>query len=771
MRVHVSLRRSRLNFICLFLTYTLNISLFAPFAIKPAQAMLSGKTKSVPATIKGTIPATTKAQETMSRWRDRELLVRFREHAPISKINALLRAQGAQWNGQLRGQSRIERLRLSVGADPEAVAATLRASELVDFAESNYLITADQTASQATTNDPRLSEQWALQNTVSSQAWRLTTGSKQTVIAVVDSGIDFSHPDLIHNQWDNTLEQANTRDNDGNGFNSDLHGWDFITNSSGIVDEQGHGTAIAGIIAAQGNNSLGITGVMWQASLMSLRVLDKTGTGDIAAAVEAIDYATAHGAQVINCSWGTDDSSQALREAINRAAQLGVVVITSAGNSSRDIETTAHYPASYDLPNVIAVAATDKADVLTPSSNWGAMHVSIAAPGAEILTTKMGGKYQTVSGTSASAPFVAGVAGLIKSLRPWLNVERTREIILRGARQVPSLSDKVTSKGVVSAAGAAEVLNTLPPNEGTEENGDINGGERGNNGNNGNGRSNLINTRSDSGNRDGSEFRVTPPARTQGAPGMGLPNLDELRGKQPTNPKAADPIPSTRCSHKDPECAPRKSRAAIELPTSLLAWGFGFPFKPSYSEDTSGPVSDSPFRLFWSTFTSSSVLLPLPQTTRTNVALATNGGVASASSTYSDTGYSYTPGAAINDERKGLPFSSNLWHDAAPGNSFPDWLQVDFNGTKIIDEVDVYTLQDNYTSATEPTESMTFSLYGLTGYEVQYWNGSGWVTVPGGSVTGNNKVWKKVTFSPLTTTRIRVLTNASGDGYSRITEV
>jgi YD repeat-containing protein len=592
MRIPRFFSASQFNSLCLLLTYTLAVSLFAPFAIKRVEAIPADKTIRQPAGKKASTTPAVKAQidEKKSRWRDGELLVRFREHAPVSKLNQLLRTNGAQWNGQLRGQSGIERLRLSAGSDPETVAATLRTSEWVDFAEPNYLITADQTPSQTTPqtttqttpDDPRYLEQVALRNTVSPQAWAATTGAKQTVIAVLDSGIDFTHPDLVNNEWDNTLEQANNLDNDSNGFNSDLHGWDFVANSSGIIDEQGHGTAVAGIIAAQGNNATGISGVMWKAGLMSLRVLDSTGTGDVAQAIEAIDYAANNGAQVINCSWGTDDASTALREAINRAAQREVVVVTSAGNQGRDIETTPRYPASFDLPNLISVASIDNADQLTSFSNWGMTHVSIAAPGKDILTTKMGGDYEAISGSSASTAFVTGVAGLVKTLRPWLNADRTREMILHGARQVPALSDKVASKGIVNATGALETLNTLPANEGLDESVGNNGGEHGNNGEGRSSQRERAN-RPGAGNnngdnhRDGREFSVTPPARTQGAPGMGLPNLDELRRQPSVDPKAAPPIPSTRCSHHDPQCNEVKRKAAINAPTNLLAWYSGVP--------------------------------------------------------------------------------------------------------------------------------------------------------------------------------------------------
>ena len=157
---------------------------------------------------------------------------------------------------------------------------------------------------------------------------------------------------------------------------------------------------------------------------------------------------------------------------------------------------------------------------------------------------------------------------------------------------------------------------------------------------------------------------------------------------------------------------------------------------------------------------------------RVNFALAANGGVASASSSFYSAPWLFTPAGANNGVRSGAGWGQGEgWNDDPPGNTFPDWLQVDFNGSKTIDEVDVFTGQDNWSSPSEPTEGMTFSAYGLTGFEAQYWNGSSWITVPGGTVSGNNKVWKKISFASITTTKIRVLTNASIDGYSRITEL
>jgi YD repeat-containing protein len=591
-------------------------SLFAPiFAFTAESGVIITSGASFQEPIKGNVPLQSTQAAQKAAWRDGELLVRFRKNSAETEINALMSANEIRRDRQLRGQSGIERLRLPSGSDPLAVAATLRSSQLVDFAEPNYLITADQVSP----DDPRFPDQWSLKNTGvgggqfnsdinASRGWELTTGSVQTVIAVLDSGIDFTHPDLRHNEWNNSLEQDNNLDDDDNGFVNDRHGWDFITESNEIKDVQGHGTAVAGIIAAQGNNATGITGVMWRAGLMSLRVLDDTGTGDVAGAIEAFDYATSNGAQVINCSWGTDGASIALLEAINRAARRGVIVVVSAGNDSRDIEKTPRYPASFNLNNLITVASTDNADLLATWSNRGATHLTIAAPGTDILTTKIGGDYQSISGSSASAPLVSGVTGLIKTLRPWLGAERTREIIIQGARKVPSLSNKVASGSVVDAAGALEALNTLPPTEGLE-NSNGNNGNDGNNGgdhtNNGQGRSDQRGDRPGYGNgnvNDG-EVIATPLPVTPGTPGPGLPNLDELRRKQPVNPKAVDPIPSTRCSHKDLGCISGKSQAAIESPLELLALGQQFPELESLLGYNSPAISDSPFQLFRSSST------------------------------------------------------------------------------------------------------------------------------------------------------------------------
>lgn len=533
-----------LNFFSLFISYALVITLFAPFAIRRVKAEPSAQPRlSAP---------TTPAKEKGGR-REGELLVRFREDISEQDRNTLVGSHRGRRARKLRGESRLEKVELQAGQDPQAVAVELRTNPAVERAEPNFLISHDE----GVPNDTRLHEQWALRNTGASggqigadinamPAWGTTTGAVTTVIAVIDSGIDFTHPDLRNNQWANSDERDNGRDDDSDGFTDDLHGWDWVANSNAIKDEQGHGTNVAGIIAAEGNNSTGVTGVMWRAGLMSLRVLDNTGTGDVAAAVEAIDYAIAHGAQVINCSWGTDEESLILRDAIERAGRRGVVVVSSAGNQGRDIETAPYYPASFGLPNVVAVASTDQFDQLATWSNRGASHVTVAAPGTDILTTQINGGYRSVTGTSFSAPLVSGIAGLVKTVRPWLSANGTALAIREGARAVTGLTAQVSTAGVASASGALGALHgpgDIPPsgggNGGNGGNGEDNGG--------GNGNGHPVTRPSapghgSGGHGPGGSFSVDPPHRTQGAPGPNLPNLDELRRQQPRTPRAPTPI-------------------------------------------------------------------------------------------------------------------------------------------------------------------------------------------------------------------------------------
>ena len=510
---HSHLSRKRAT-VAAILSYLLVIVTCSPFA-NGARAFTRAK------------PVNTLQERSPAQYRDGELLVRFHPGVPQLVQDTILAAQGARTRNQLRGESGVQKLALPAGRDVRTAALQLLLNPQIDFAEANFLISKEDLIP----NDPQFPEQWALRNTgqnggqygsdvQASDAWQATTGSTSTVVAVIDSGIDFTHPDLTNNQWTNPFLSES----------GDLHGWDYIEDSSDIKDGQGHGTAVAGLIAAEGNNSLGVAGMMWRASLMSLRVLDNTGTGDIADAVEAIDYAVAHSAQVINLSWGTNGFSTALKQAIERAGRRNVVVICSAGNGSRDIDRNPYYPSSFTLNNLIPVAATDNADQLNSWSNWGARNVSVAAPGTDVLTTQKGGGYWNVTGTSASAPIVAGIAGLLKTVRPQSSGSEIAKVMTQGVRQIASLSGKVASGGVVSAAGALAKLHSLTSQPAHLPTPGYGSG----------------------GNGPGGSFNTTPPAITTGAP-ANMPNLDEVRKSQPQEPKATAPIESNLpCADCDP---------------------------------------------------------------------------------------------------------------------------------------------------------------------------------------------------------------------------
>lgn len=503
--------------VAVLLSYLLVISLWVPFAHAQKLRAHGNVAKSTAKAIKAQTPP---AQ------RNGELLVRFRANTSQSVKDTIMATHGARRKKQLQGESGVEQLQLPEGRDPKKVAFELLMNPQVEFAEPNFLIAKDDVSP----NDAEFGKQWSLRNTGQDggqygsdinavTAWQTTTGSTNTVIAVVDSGIDFTHPDLKNNRWTNPRP----------GVDNDFYGWDYVTDSGVIKDEQGHGTAVAGIIAAEGNNSTGITGVMWRASLMSLRVLDNTGTGDIASAVEAIDYAVTHGAQVINLSWGTTAESMALKDAIQRAIKRQIVVVCSAGNSGKDLSTEPYYPSSFALKGLIAVGASDNFDELASWSNWGMGSITVAAPGKNILTTQMGGGYWNVTGTSAAAPVVSGIAGLLKTANPGANALTISKAIADGARRNVSLSGKVSSGGVVNAADALAKLHG------------------------GGNQSPRFVPPANGGNGSGSGFDTTPPPTTIGAPGTGMPNLDQERKAQAQKPATKAPIQSNLpCADCDP---------------------------------------------------------------------------------------------------------------------------------------------------------------------------------------------------------------------------
>lgn len=346
----------------------------------------------------------------------------------------------------------------------------------VEYAEPDYILRPSRTP-----NDPEFPKLYGLHNTGQSggtpdadidapEAWDTTTGDADTVVAVIDEGVDINHPDLRENIWTNPDEiPGNGRDDDGNGFVDDVNGWDFFNNDASVYDSEdgdAHGTHVAGTIAARGGNSIGVVGVNWRAGIMPLKFLGPDG-GSTSGAVKAIDYAVREGAKISNNSWGGGGFSQSLRDAIGRADTAGHLFVAAAGNGGADgvgddNDTTPSYPASYDLPNVISVAATNNRDTLASFSNFGARSVDIAAPGVSIASTLPNDRYGNMSGTSMAAPHVAGVAALVKSREPGLDDVKLKERILSSADGKPGLSGKVATDGRLNAANALSAGETTP---------------------------------------------------------------------------------------------------------------------------------------------------------------------------------------------------------------------------------------------------------------------------------------------------------------------
>lgn len=319
-------------------------------------------------------------------------------------------------------------------------------------------------------DDPLLPRLWGLQKIAAPQAWAAFEPSAQVVVADIDTGVCYNHPDLAPNMWRNPGEiPANGVDDDGNGIVDDVYGMNAETGSGDPWDSHGHGTHTAGTIAAAGNG-VGVVGACPSATIMALRFLDSSGSGWESDAVTCIHYMIdqkiEHGVNVVvaNCSWSGDERSQALRDAIAAAQEAGIVFVCAAGNEAGDNDALPVYPASYDCPNVVAVAATGKTDELASFSNWGAADVDLAAPGVDILSTARSdwdpSGYATAAGTSMAAPHVSGAVALMAAVYPEETpAERIRRL-LRGVDRVSGLEGKVASGGRLNVAKA---LDRTPP--------------------------------------------------------------------------------------------------------------------------------------------------------------------------------------------------------------------------------------------------------------------------------------------------------------------
>ncbi len=292
----------------------------------------------------------------------------------------------------------------------------------VRYAQPNYIHHADLTP-----NDPSFNQLWGLLNTGQSvggvvgkagadisatKAWDISTGSKSIVVGVVDTGVDYNHPDLAANVWSNPGGIG--------GCAIGTHGYNAITKTCNPLDDNDHGSHVSGTIGGVGNNGVGVAGVNWNVSIMGLKFLDASGSGSTADAITAMDFAinakiAGVNVRVLSNSWGGGPFEQALLDEINKAGANDILFVAAAGNSALNNDTSPHYPSSYKAANEIAVAATDENDGLAYFSNWGATSVNLGAPGTNILSTTRNNTYAYFNGTSMATPHVSGVAALLLS--------------------------------------------------------------------------------------------------------------------------------------------------------------------------------------------------------------------------------------------------------------------------------------------------------------------------------------------------------------------
>lgn len=338
----------------------------------------------------------------------------------------------------------------STDTDMDALLAELNADPRIEYAEPNAVISINSTP-----NDTSFPTLWGLHNTGQSggtpdadidapEAWDSAT-TATIPVGVIDTGIDYTHSDLAANIWTNPGEiDGNGIDDDANGYIDDIRGWDFVSDTNDPMDDNGHGTHVAGTIGAVGNNAIGVTGVAWNAELVPIKFLDDSGNGYLIDAIAAFEYATALGLPITNNSWGAVDFSPLLEDAIEAAGLAGQLVIAAAGNAGVDTDSAPFYPSSFAIPAVISVASTTNTDERSSFSNYGLVSVDLGAPGSSIYSTYPGG-YATFNGTSMATPHVSGAAALLWSAAPQATAQQIKQLLMQEGDAIAALNGNTVS--------------------------------------------------------------------------------------------------------------------------------------------------------------------------------------------------------------------------------------------------------------------------------------------------------------------------------------
>jgi hypothetical protein len=659
---------------------------------------------------------TTTAQQP-ARFVESELLIKYVPTASNGRRNGIAASRGARLVRRARALD-IDHVRLPPGQSMVAAIAALRSTPDVALVQPNYVRRA---SGSAPPNDPwwLLGFLWGLERIQAQPVWSsFTTGEPSVVVAAIDTGVEYTHPDLAANMWRNPDEiDDNGIDDDGNGYVDDIFGIDAANDDTDPMDDNGHGTHTAGTIGARGNNGAGIVGVAWHTSIVACKFLDAQGNGTDADAVECFDYVLALkqrgiNVRVTNNSWGAPREGEppaVLKNAIDAAGAAGIVNVFSAGNAGTNNDTNPLDPASLDSPSIVVVAASDESDGRASFSNYGLASVDLAAPGASILSTYRG-SYAFASGSSMAAPHVAGAVALMAARNPALSVATAKTVLMQSADVLPQWSGLSMSSG----------------------------------------RLNVLNAVTSAGGNNAPTVSITTPA-----PGSSFPRSTTIT----VEAAAADSDGSIT------QVEFFANGLSLGIDSTGPAYSIGWtPALPGHytlkavATDDGGSSRDS-----------AGVTVSIsPPPGRANVALTVNGGVATASSTSTA---NFPASAVINGDRKGLNWSNGGgWNDGTK-SVWPDSIEIQFSEARTIEEVDVFTLQDNYGSPVEPTPTTTFTKYGVVDFTVEYWTSSEWQLVPGAVVSGNNLVWRQFFFTPIQTSRIRVVVANGKSSYTRLVEV
>jgi len=703
----------------------------------------------------------------------------------------------------MSGGSHVVRLsRALAPADARAVARRLSLDPAVAFAEPDARM-----YPLATPNDAYYPYQWNLFESAGGidlpAAWDITVGAASLAIAVIDTGI-VPHADLaarLVGGYDFIGDVATANDGDGRDADASDPG-DYGCNGA---NSSWHGTHVAGIIGGIANNGTGVAGVNWRSKIVSARALGKCGgyTSDV---VDAMRWASgiavagvpanANPARVVNLSLGgSGPCGSAFQNAVNDVTARGTVVVVAAGNSASDASGTS--PAN--CSGVVAVAATTRNGGKASYSNFGA-NVAIAAPGGGgsdgILSTLNSGtttpaadSYAWYQGTSMAAPHVSGVVSLMLSLDPTLTPAQVLAKLQSSARTFPTGTGADCGRGVCGAgivdAAAALASQTAPPPPPPAR---VNFASAANGG-----------------------VASASSSYSASYPPSAINNGDRSGVGWGFGGGWADATPSSWPDWAQIDFATTRTVAEIDVfsmqddwqnpqdPTESLTFSqrgltdFEVQYWTGSSWQTVPGGSVTGNNRVWRKFTFAPVSTPSVRVLAmggvagysrlaeveayevadsapalVNFALQANGGVAYGSTTWS-TDY---PAAAVNNgDRRGAGWGfGGGWADATQ-DVWPDTMQINFAGAKSIGEIDVFSIQDAWDAPQEPTQSMTFSRFGIIDFDLQYWNGSDWATVPGGSVTGNDKVWRRFTFPAVTTGWIRVVVHRGVNGFSRIAEI